>query len=242
MEDTLSDGHWIDALGRNLVTGSSRRNILGLATALTASLIAGGTSDDTAAADPCNTAFKKKEDREFCRTKRNRCQRAGTTFCIHRPDNKHPKKHATCCPDGQECCDGRCTDPTFDNDNCGTCGNVCRSDELCIGGNCVPSAPPTCPAGHSHCPGVGCVNMSNDRRHCGTCGNNCVADHEDCIDGRCVCRSNRYYVYNAECGYCLPTNYICCGPSPAGHCWDTHVCVPNPDGVTFRCAGRGAQG
>jgi Na+-translocating ferredoxin:NAD+ oxidoreductase RnfC subunit len=57
-----------------------------------------------------------------------------------------------------------------DNNNCGTCGNVCPAGQICSNGTCALS----CQSGLFNCSGV-CVNRQTDRFNCGTCGNVCPA-------------------------------------------------------------------
>jgi hypothetical protein len=43
-----------------------------------------------------------------------------------------------CCPIPQtNCWPVGCTDMSTDNNNCGSCGNVCRGGETCVGGKCT---------------------------------------------------------------------------------------------------------
>jgi hypothetical protein len=52
---------------------------------------------------------------------------------------------------------------TIDPNNCGTCGNVCDSQELCCDGKCIPS----------------------DDNNCGACGIMCTPP-SFCAKGGCV--------------------------------------------------------
>jgi len=46
------------------------------------------------------------------------------------------------CPAGQSLCSGRCLDVSGDPLNCGGCGAMCSSTDVCSGGLCVPTASP----------------------------------------------------------------------------------------------------
>ncbi|MFK8000317.1 MAG: hypothetical protein AB8H86_12015 [Polyangiales bacterium] len=45
------------------------------------------------------------------------------------------------CPEEQRECDGVCTEIRSDAMNCGACGNVCASNEDCLGGLCLADLP-----------------------------------------------------------------------------------------------------
>ncbi len=69
---------------------------------------------------------------------------------------------ANCCSQGQQCCNNACTFLPDDPLNCGSCGNVCQTNQTCIGGNCQCNAVPTpdgcCPPPYYGCPLGGNVN------------------------------------------------------------------------------------
>lgn len=83
----------------------------------------------------------------------------------------------TCFPD-QLNCGGTCFERN-DPNNCGSCGNVCPSWQICSSGTCRD-----CGAGFTRC-GEGCSNTSIDPVNCGGCGNSCSPDLR-CIAGSCV--------------------------------------------------------
>lgn len=71
-----------------------------------------------------------------------------------------PDDGGDCLP-GQISCGLRCTDPTYDRNNCGFCNNICSATQTCSSGLCVgsPSNPcsPINPSGD--CPtGLVCIN------------------------------------------------------------------------------------
>lgn len=87
---------------------------------------------------------------------------------------------------GEQCCGGpaadTCTNVLIDDHHCGKCGNVCKFDEVCLGGEC------RCPYGTTVC-GLSCVDLAKDPDNCGSCGFACAHDHT-CVEGRCRCRTN----------------------------------------------------
>jgi hypothetical protein len=120
-----------------------------------------------------------------------------------------------CCPEEhQTVCDGQCTSYLTDSNNCGGCGNVCRSDQLCGDGACV------CNPGLTEC-GAECVDAQTDPANCGACGNTCQSD-ETCIGGACLCDPGL-----TQCGAgCVdlqadPANCGTCGNA----CYTDELCV-----------------
>src|SRR5205085_985154 len=109
----------------------------------------------------------------------------------------------SCCT--QTCCGtSACVDTNMDVKNCGKCGFVCRSDQICKGGQCV------CPSGLTDCQGK-CVNTAKDPNNCGGCG--IVCPHgQICFNGMCVtsipmCASGCFNSCNAS-GTCYCNNTI----------------------------------
>jgi hypothetical protein len=89
-------------------------------------------------------------------------------------------KQINCCPEAnQTFCDGQCTSYLTDRNNCGACGNVCRSDEVCSDGACV------CNPGFTECVDA-CVDLQTDPVNCGACEHACYTD-EHCSGGACLC-------------------------------------------------------
>lgn len=116
------------------------------------------------------------------------------------------------CPTGQSLCNGACRNLQYDTINCGSCGNVCNSQQTCQNGQCtqpyiptvvttltqalttVPTTIPTslplpttpsCPGGATSCNGV-CKYLQYDTSNCGSCGHTCLL-HETCNSGQCTC-------------------------------------------------------
>ena len=135
-----------------------------------------------------------------------------------------------CLEPHQLICDDECTSYLTDTQNCGECGNVCASDEICSNGACV------CPPGLSQC-GSGCIDLQTSPEDCGACGNACASD-ENCTGGDCLCDPGL-----TQCGAgCvdLQTSEIDCGAcgnacGPDQFC-GAGACICNP-GLTQCGAG-----
>jgi hypothetical protein len=78
-------------------------------------------------------------------------------------------------------CDGRCTNPTSDQQNCGGCGNACPPGQNCMAGTC--SGAIRCPVPTLLCNGR-CVNTLTDLLNCGACGVTCGVT-QVCLAGVC---------------------------------------------------------
>jgi hypothetical protein len=116
---------------------------------------------------------------------------------------------AVCAGENRNCCFGGssrsvCTNFAADVDNCGGCGVVCSTGELCISGACVGS----CAPGEAFCGGV-CVNPDTDPNNCGACGTVC-ASGEACVSGACATNPN------PECADSVCGNFIRCNLSACG--------------------------
>jgi len=102
-----------------------------------------------------------------------------------------------------------CTDLDTDEDNCGECGNACRSDQVCEDGHC------TCSHVTDPCDGV-CVNIRFDPENCGNCNHRCSdSQNPDCCYGQCT----NVLTDENNCGGCnlpgtatqkCPEGFICC--------------------------------
>ena len=123
---------------------------------------------------------------------------AGTRDCCLNPPCKNPCCPDTqaccnghCCPPGEHCCGNNCVDLNTDNNNCGSCGNVCNLPRRCQQGTCqcplgqfacgpsdccMPGQAccngHCCPTGQACCNNT-CVNLMTDINNCGSCGNLC---------------------------------------------------------------------
>ncbi len=105
----------------------------------------------------------------------------------------------TCDPNWQICCNGGCMDSNtfeWDQNNCGSCGNVCDASSSCDQGHCV------CNPGTSDC-GSGCVDILEDEANCGICGRACGAG-EACVYGICEPEDP------TACGGACDVDEFCC--------------------------------
>ena len=87
------------------------------------------------------------------------------------------KAFVSACSSGQISCYGTCV--KTDASNCGSCGNVCQADRVCINGNCQ------CPPGQEECHGM-CTDFNSDDKNCGGCDNTCPT-YQTCVDRTCQC-------------------------------------------------------
>jgi MYXO-CTERM domain-containing protein len=77
-------------------------------------------------------------------------------------------------------CGEVCVDLASDPNNCGVCGNVCATGELCSAGVCTG----VCGDGLTQC-GQSCVDLNTDILNCGSCGAACLAG-QTCVAGVCT--------------------------------------------------------
>lgn len=77
------------------------------------------------------------------------------------------------------CCDKTCINPLTNNNNCGSCGNACNSQNgySCQNGQCK------CGSNLTSC-NDNCVNLTNDEANCGACNNACEEGFT-CKNGEC---------------------------------------------------------
>lgn len=85
-------------------------------------------------------------------------------------------------PTGLVTCQGQCVS-LGSNDNCGGCGVVCQSGELCVNGACEDVV--SCSGGEIDCDNT-CVDPSTDDFNCGGCDQFCPA-FAQCEGGACQC-------------------------------------------------------
>ena len=88
-----------------------------------------------------------------------------------------------------KCCNGEpCVDVTANLQNCGDCGHVCRTRELCSNGVCTCTGGGhmgACASGAQCCPD-GCHDTMNEVANCGGCNLACKMG-ETCQAGKCSC-------------------------------------------------------
>ncbi len=87
---------------------------------------------------------------------------------------------STCCPGPQN---GGCKAVATDSKNCGACGHVCKTGEVCAAGSCKCGMAPSCTGGKACC-GSGCADIQTDPMNCGKCDNKCPVG-KACMNGTC---------------------------------------------------------
>jgi Stigma-specific protein, Stig1 len=157
------------------------------------------------------------------------------------------------CPEGETCCyldtviSGgykneyyACRDLQTNTGDCGTCGHVCSSGEVCCNGTCVDATSPTykcsaqcgcangmtcqngacnCLSGQTICNGY-CSNLNSDWQNCGSCGNVCPdLGNTMCVNGVCQCMVTGDIICNGSCTNPYADSNNC------GAC--DNVCPPN---------------
>jgi hypothetical protein len=159
-------------------------------------------------------------DHENCGACGHACQNgemcvAGTGEC--------PLGHCECpgvtepCAEGEECCEGGCTEVDTDIHNCGVCDNDCMAGDrprgdLCaegpgdvsvcfcgrVGTACSSDewcTPLTEPEGED----CGCRDLDSDDDNCGGCGDAyACGDNEECVAGECQCEGSERVCYPGE--------------------------------------------
>jgi len=101
--------------------------------------------------------------------------------------------HPTDSSSGGGGCDGANLQTDFSN--CGSCGHVCPTGQICNAGKCQQGCTPP----QQLCPGQpGCYDLTSDEQNCGTCGTVCQAP-EGTVIGSPVCN-------NGSCDFTCPTD------------------------------------
>lgn len=90
------------------------------------------------------------------------------------------------CSDGLVACADTCVDPARDRLNCGACGAVCGTGQVCNDSQCECRTDVSAGSALTACGGE-CVTTATNARHCGACGVAC-AKGEVCNEGRCDSR------------------------------------------------------
>lgn len=138
-----------------------------------------------------------------------------TTLPVARPGATAAAQ--TDCGFGQTLCSGgfgggQCVNTSFDNDNCGSCGNRCPFGTSCQNGVCPNPNGCTagdcgCSFGRTYCPGSfgglgDCVNLDTDDFNCGSCGFQCPSG-TSCNFGVCECRFGQTFCPGIGYGECV---------------------------------------
>jgi stigma-specific protein Stig1 len=109
--------------------------------------------------------------------------RCGKDCCGHGERCRtHSGHHKCVCKRGLRRCHGKCVNTDSDVHNCGACGNLCESGQVCSHGTCKTK----CATGLTNC-GGSCVDVQTDADNCGGCGNVCAgnATGVNCSAGTC---------------------------------------------------------
>ena len=86
-----------------------------------------------------------------------------------------------CTAPNEIACGGACVNMFEDESNCGSCGNACRAEDVCLGGSCQIKV--ACEADETACNNV-CKPTQTDEQNCGACGTTCGSG-QICVDGAC---------------------------------------------------------
>lgn len=174
-----------DELTRALVTGTTRRRVLGGMLGALGGALGFGDAIAARCGNPGST----------CTSVAGCC---GALTCVagrcQTPSAKHDPS-ARGCPIGQTRCGGACFDVNTDDNNCGACGAVCSGvTPLCSQGSCI-CTDISCPPGFICCNGscvAGACCADSDCGACETCSgtHQCLRDTtrngEHCSGGICV--------------------------------------------------------
>ena len=106
------------------------------------------------------------------------------------------------CSSYESLCGDACIETDYDEQNCGTCGNVCAANQTCSEGECVLA----CEYPLENCGGF-CVNVLTNTTHCGGCNESCSTG-EACDEGYCftpapsgwTCEDYLYGDLYCDCG------------------------------------------
>ncbi len=138
------------------------------------------------------------------------------------------------CAQAQLCCAaaaGRsCVDPTSDKLNCGACGKVCATTDVCASSTCVcpGTGGQVCGLGQTCCPNSGCYDLSKDDKHCGACGTAC-ATGTTCMTGVCMASTSLCQPSCTNGTVCVGSQCTCNG-FPASCSANGQYCCPGAMG------------
>ncbi|MBI5515737.1 MAG: VCBS repeat-containing protein [Deltaproteobacteria bacterium] len=169
------------------------------------------------------------------------------------------------CRAGQRSCDGACSDPMTDANNCGTCGHVCpvppsRGAGICFEGRCIITCDEgygpcgttctvgcACPSGQTLCGGT-CISTATDPSNCGVCGRVCVAPTGGtvaCVGSGCApaCPSGQTFCGSAcvstatDLSNCGLCGRVCVAPTGGSVACVASSCVPACPPGQSNCGG-----
>ncbi len=163
-----------------------------------------------------------------------------------------------CCFANENVCNGACSDPLLDENNCGGCGMPCSGDETCDGGICCGEGEENvdgicCPTGFIACGppnALACFNPATSNTHCGMCNTACVGQF--CQAG--TCQTACLAPNENGCGLCTnqdtdpdfcgvgcvdcPTGAACVDSQPGAELGVGAACAACPTGPALGCNGQ----
>jgi hypothetical protein len=127
------------------------------------------------------------------------------------------------CANGLSCCNNTCVALGSNTNNCGICGNGCKTDETCTAGVCTAGCTPDCTG--KVCGSDGCG---------GLCGS-CTAANPLCIQGSCQTCVPK--CTGAACGDADGCGGRCAGTCATGTCSATGYCTSCTPSCTGKACG-----
>ena len=167
----------------------------------------------------------------FCRDLQTDMDHCGVCDRACGPEANQCRQGGCRCGDGQRACDEdltccgnqACFNLLHDQNNCGTCGNICRGGSQCNNGVCECGSDGSCPTGQTCC-GAGCLDLKTNRINCGSCGFRCP-DGQTCCKGRCKDLA-------ADIDNCGACDNVCVGDPNSSN--SDVICVQGECAITCR--------
>src|SRR5207248_2116900 len=107
-------------------------------------------------------------------------------------DGAHCGTCGNACPGGWTCCNGACSNPVDDVQNCGGCGAACTAENGFPGCSMRHCVIDHCQSGWGDCDGQyndGCeTDLAGNPNDCGACNHACTFLHASarCVLGQCA--------------------------------------------------------
>ncbi|MCL4390190.1 MAG: hypothetical protein M1484_02070 [Patescibacteria group bacterium] len=148
------------------------------------------------------------------------------------------------CSTGQTLCGSTCMNLQTDNNNCGSCGNACTSNQTCTNGSCQITTTVT----HLECGNnatcVAVAGVGNNLNGCTTAGQSCTTT-QSCSSGQTLCGSScvNLQTDTNNCGSCSNVcsssqtcvSGSCTNSSQVSSCWGGG----GTNGKCYDCNGDG---
>jgi len=150
------------------------------------------------------------------------------------------------CASGLTRCSGTCLDLTGNFNNCGSCGNVCKTGQTCSTSQC------RCPTGYDSCTSASATTLCQDKvsadaNNCGACGTVCPTG-ATCVNSVCQCPTGKIACNKtcidpatdkSNCGVCGTT---CTSTQQClyGACLDPTTLTCSPAAVTGKTSTKDA--